>query len=243
VTRNWKPPGRLDRSRPREVRLTGAGFALLALSVACVAAAAAASAVLLNAAGRDAEEYRLLFEEGADAEAIVTRLWRGSGESRRPFAAYSFSVGGRVYSGESRARLRIWEDLRVGSVLPVRFAVADPSLNVPRGWPRNRTPMWLGPAAGLGLAIVGVLVAFPVRSQRRLLAEGRVSRGIVTKHSRTDKGTSVEFKFLLLNGAAVNGHSRGSKTPTPPGSPVCVLYDPENPRRNALYPLTLARLA
>jgi hypothetical protein len=39
----------------------------------------------------------------------------------------------------------------------------------------------------------------------------------------------------------VQGRANAS-TPPAEGAPICVLYDPENPRRNAIYPLSLVRL-
>jgi len=62
----------------------------------------------------------------------------------------------------------------------------------------------------------------------------------VTGHRRTKDGTILRYEFVLLNGATARGAARADVLAI--GSQVCVLYDPENPRRNAPYPLTLVKL-
>ena len=80
-----------------------------------------------------------------------------------------------------------------------------------------------------------------LRKQMQLLTEGRPAPGIVTRHRRTKDGTIIRYEFALLNGATAKGRGQ-TRRPPPIGSRICVLYDPENPRRNAPYPLYLVRL-
>jgi len=51
----------------------------------------------------------------------------------------------------------------------------------------------------------------------------------------------IHYEFRLLNGIVAKGKSSASKAPAG-DAPLCVLYDPENPRRNARYPFSLVRL-
>ena len=81
----------------------------------------------------------------------------------------------------------------------------------------------------------------PLRRQNRLLTEGRPAPGRVTAIKKADKVLVVQYEFRLLNGVVVKGKYNASKVPAA-DQPLCVLYDPENPRRNALYPLSLVRL-
>ena len=47
----------------------------------------------------------------------------------------------------------------------------------------------------------------------------------------------------LLSGAVRKGHSSANKRSVPAvGSVICVIYDPDNPRRNAVYPFSLVEL-
>jgi hypothetical protein len=86
-----------------------------------------------------------------------------------------------------------------------------------------------------------ILLLSLLQRQARLLSEGRPAPGRVTKFKRSDKGMVVYYEFRLLSGATVKGRSQTRKPPLE-GALVCVLYDPEKPRRNSLYPLPLVRL-
>ena len=72
----------------------------------------------------------------------------------------------------------------------------------------------------------------------------------VTRHSKADHtahgasvGKKFHFEFPLLSGAVAEGEAGSAKTPPAVGSTICVLYDPETPSRNAVYPLSFVRLA
>jgi hypothetical protein len=91
------------------------------------------------------------------------------------------------------------------------------------------------------VAVPAFLLPIAVRREARLLAEGRPAPGRVTGFKRAGKTIQVQYEFHLLNGALVKGKVNRSKPPIE-GTTVCVLYDPENPRRNAPYPLSLVRL-
>jgi hypothetical protein len=246
--RRWTPPDGLDRSLPREVRLTAAGRALVVASAALCIGAVAAGVGLAARAGRQAEELRLLQRNGASTAGEVTRLWRGEGESRRRrFMAYRFTVDGRAYERHVRLGLSAWSALRVGSEVPLRYLPSNPALHYRLGAePRPESPL-LAFAAGGALALCGGLVLLPLRAQRRLLAEGRAAQGFVTRHRRTQHvhhhGTVFHFAFEVLSGATVHGKAGpGTKTPAV-GSAICVLYDPDDPRRNAPYPFALVEPA
>jgi hypothetical protein len=74
----------------------------------------------------------------------------------------------------------------------------------------------------------------------RLLAEGRPVAGRMTGF-RKSKGLVIRYDFDLPDGTTLKGRAGVCKMPEE-GKPLCVLYDKENPRRNALYPLPFVRL-
>lgn len=244
LERNWTPPDGLDRSLPREVRLTGAGKGVLALAVVLFAGALAAAIGLRTVADRQVERQRQLQEHGADTEGVVTRLWRERGKSPQSWIAYRFTVQGTIYDQRSRAPLRVWRELREGSVLPVRYLPANPALSYPLGCEERPMPGWLPYFAGLALAALSGLVAWSVQCQKRLLAEGRAAPALVTRHTRADHGKKrIHYDFPLLSGSAGKGKGGPTRNPAPVGAQICVVYDPDNPRRNAPYPFTLVRPA
>jgi hypothetical protein len=243
LPRNWMPPDGLDRSRPREVRLTAGGKGLLTLAAIFLVAGVVGAIGLGILTVREAEEHRLLREQGAEVQGVVMRLWRDSGESKQPWATYRFNAGGHTHYGRAKLRHSTWVRLSVGSPLPVRFVPSHPKINRPRGTEWKPMALWVPYLVGAGFAAFGWLATLPVQIQRRFLTEGRAAPGVVTRHEKTDKETTVHYEFLLLSGSTAKGHSGSGKAPPPVGSSICVLYHPENPRKSARYPFALVKLA
>jgi hypothetical protein len=245
----WIPPAGLERSRPRRVKLTGAGRALLILAVALGLGAAAAGAGLGILARSQAAELRQLEREGMVTEGRITRLWRSSGKDRQPWLAYSFTLDGQTHEQKAKVPLLAWKSYKVGSALAVRYIPSRPGINHPLGHALEPIPPWVPAFVALALASGGLLATLPIRRQRRLLADGRPSPGLVAKHGKrvrtshgSDLGVRYEYEFLLLSGAIAKGQAGPTKSPPAIGSTIAVLYDPDNPRENAPFPFSLAKL-
>ena len=103
---------------------------------------------------------------------------------------------------------------------------------------------WVAYVAALTLAALAALIALPIRSQRRLLVEGRPAPAVVTRRhlNKSTHGSQyqIEYEFRLLNGAPRTGRSASGKMLEV--QLIAVLYEPDNPARNAPYPLSLVRL-
>ena len=239
--RHWTPPDSLGYSSLRPVRLTGQGKALIAVTVALVIGAVVLGVFLGGVARHQTEEQRLLRTEGIPADATVTRAWIAAGKERQPLITYRFEYAGRAYTSRVKTPRKIWSGLSKGATVPVRFVPSQPSINHPIAWNAPAFPLWLACLLAGTLAALSFLPPIPVRRQARLVAEGRPAAGRVTGFKKTDKAIQVQYEFRLLNGAIAKGKTNTSKPPVE-GAPICVLYDPENPRRNALYPLSLVRL-
>lgn len=244
LQRKWQPPAGLRGSVPRPVRLAGAGIALVVLAVAMFAGAVAAVIGLSVVARNQSVEHRLLRDEGRDAEARITRHWRDSSEEHQPMVAYEFEWEGRTYSGRSRLPLRMWKTLDVGSPLAVRFLPEEPRRNRPRDWESSALPAWLPFPVGAVLAGIGVMLVYFVRRQMRLLSEGRPAPGVVTRYSHAEHGQkNIHYEFRLLGGGIAKGKAGPSRKPPPIGTTICIVYERDNPRNNAPYPMCLVRLA
>ena len=238
---NWTPPDGLGYSSLRPVRLTGSGIALLVMAGAMLLGAVAAGIGLGTTAKRQAKEQRLLQEQSVNTDAQITRVWRGGDKNQQHLVSYRFTVQEREYVARKGVPSRIWQTLRAGSTLPVRFLPSNPKVNHPTEWDDTPMPNWVPYLVSGELAVIAVVLAILLRKQVRLLTEGRPAPGIVTGHRRTKNGTVIRYEFQLMNGATAKGRGQ-SRRPPAIGSPVCVLYDPENPRRNAPYPLCLVKL-
>jgi hypothetical protein len=246
LQRAFVPPRELRSSPPRNVRLTAGGKFLSAVAVALFAGAVVAGVGLHREATRQADERRALAVEGRGTDAAVTRLWRSSGDSKQPWVAYRFEAAGLAQDGQSKISLSQWRALQVGSTLPIRYVSTNPSQNVPAGREPGGIPRWLPFVAAAAMVSVGLLLLFVIGVQRRLLMEGRAAPAMVTKHIKlhtTHGGShnSMTYTFPLLSGAAAKGQSSTSSKPPAVGSVICVLYDPERPRRSMPYPLQFVR--
>lgn len=243
---SWVPPDGLDRCRPREVRLTTAGKGVAALAALLLAGGLAAGVVLGAVAMRQAEESRLLRQEGAVTDGAVTRLWRAGDDNRQRWMSYRFTFEGHSYGRNIKVSARTWGNLRTGASIPVHYVPSRPGLNYPFNVADAPMPPWVPFAVALALASCSLVVVLHIRRQIRLLAEGRAAPGLVTKHSKvqhgshgSDLGQKFYYEFPLLSGAIARGRAGPAKKPPAIGATIPVLYDPESPRRNVPYPLSL----
>lgn len=237
----WTPPDSLGYSSLRPIRLTAKGKALIVLTVAILIGAMVLGIFLGRKVKLEAEERTLLRDQGIAADAVVTRVWRGGGKEDEHLVTYRFAYEGKIYTRTVRTPVNIWRTLAPGADLPVRFVPSRPTISHPVAWPSTGLPSWFPYLLAAMCTVPAFLLPIPVRREARLLAEGRPAPGRVTGFKRADKAIRVLYEFRLLNGTVVKGKANRSKPPIE-GTTVCVLYDPENPRRNAIYPLSLVRL-
>jgi hypothetical protein len=238
---SWTPPDGLGYSSLRPVSLTGGGIALLVVAVLMLLGAVAAGIGLGTTARRQAKDHRLLQEQGLNTDSQITRVWRSGDKNQQHLVSYRFTVQERAYAARKGVPPRIWQTLKAGSSLPVRYLPSDPKVNHPTEWNDTPMPNWVPYLVFGALIATAFGCTIPLRIQMRLLTEGRPAPGTVTGHRRTKDGTILRYEFVLLNGATAKGRGQ-SRRPPAIGAPICVLYDPENPRRNAPYPLTLVKL-
>jgi hypothetical protein len=162
--------------------------------------------------------------------------------------AYQFVLDGRVFEANSTIGLARWRTLTVGSPFPIRFPDGHPDRSVPSGIQPPALPMWLPFVVSAAIALGGVTCVFWLSFERRLVREGRAAPAIVTKittHHTSHGGNhrDMRYEFLLLSGAAAVGKSRAPRKTPAVGSVICVVYDPDQPRRSLPYPAKLVRPA
>ncbi len=243
IPANWAPPDGLGYTSLRPVRLGRGGYALAIAAAALVLGALVLAGVLRERSASGAARRDRLERAGVETSATILRLWRSGGEEDTHYVGYEFPVDGLRRSGSSKAPARIWRSLRVRGPLPVRYLPDDPGINHPAGWRMEVLPAWLAifvPAVLLGIS--GMFAGL-IGRQWRLLSEGRPAPGVIVKARRSDQQVVLTYEFRLLSGAAQRGRSSTSGRKVPgEGAPVCVIYDPANPRRNGVYPFSLVRI-
>jgi hypothetical protein len=108
-------------------------------------------------------------------------------------------------------------------------------------------PTWVPFVVSAALILLSVLCRLLVNRERHLVSEGRAAPAIVTGHFKRHSshgGTHryIKYEYRLLSGAVMKGRMSVGKLPAP-GSVICVLYDPNEPRRTSRCPPTLVRPA
>jgi hypothetical protein len=247
----WRLPPELEQPFPRPVRLSGIGITYCVIAAACIAAGAGiASHVIHDELRRDAENASLargLAAEGQETDATVTRLFTGMGH----VVNYEYTVDGHSYSKGAFITGEHWQSLQVGSPLPIRYLPSDPKESYPESDSPNSQTHWsvVLPLAGMALFFMFSFASVQLSAvlpKRRLLARGHPARGVVTRCKEGNRGRSsgyfLYYEFPLPDGGQDQG-KKFSGQPLAEGSTVTVLYDPDRPRRNTLYPMETVRLA
>lgn len=146
---------------------------------------------------------------------------------------YSFAVNGKSFTGSATRR---GSKLRESDPLSIRYLPSNPAVNHPAAW-EEPIDLALFPffvPAGLVLILMGLQLK--MRFIRRLLAEGRPVVAVVTKRTRAGRGqVVVEYEFRTEEGRVMTG-SWSDNPEEKIGASICVLYLPQNPRRNLIYP-------
>jgi hypothetical protein len=235
-------PLELQRSIPRPVRWTGAGYWVAGLAVLLVAGAVASLAFLPAIAERDRATQEQFDRESVPAEGVLTSVGPRSGKGNRRSVTYQFrGQDGKEYTG--RARVRSSAGLEPGVRVEVRYLPSDPTVSYLGGSRPEGVPEWLPAVLAAILVGVAALIALGIRGQSRMLADGRATVARVTESHRTGKGHVVKYEIELLGGGRHSGSlTWQGKKPPEPGTPLVMLYDPERPSRASRYPLSLVKV-
>ena len=245
LQRTFVPPRELTGSLPRDVALTAAGRALQIAATVLFGIALTVGLLLSAEMKRQGADRQAFETRGTTATASVTRLWRNSNDDKQPQVAYRYEIDGREYQGQAKMRLGAWRQLREGSPLDIRYLPDDPTRSRLANVEPHSMPFWVPVTVGLAIATAPILLLVALNGQRRLLMEGRPAPALVTKlakHHSSHGGShrSIRYAFPLLSGSMATGRSDSHKG-ADVGSVICIVYDPDRPRRSRPYPFELVR--
>ncbi|MGQ9635103.1 MAG: DUF3592 domain-containing protein [Bryobacteraceae bacterium] len=234
--------------RPRPVRLTGAGRVLAFLGTLFAAVSLIAGFALFSVAQTQRELRKRIESERMTVTAQVVSLRRTRGDNARYLVDYEFAAGGQLHRGRAAIRRADWSRLKAGSAVTVHYQPSEPERNWIAGYEPRPLPLWVPPLVSLGAACLSALCWREIRRQQVLLAEGRLAEGRVLEVKKSGRGQgaqgwSVRYEFRTLSGSRIVGRRTLSGNPPEAGGTVRVFYDPDNPARNAIYPLSLVRPA
>ena len=238
---HWTAPRELMRALPRETHLSGRGIFSAILGAIFFLGSLVLGIFLHNDGIREGQEAAALRADGKEATAEIYRLWH-QGKGSTPMVAYRFSANGSRISGESSVPSKSWPGIQKIGFLTVRYLPSNPIVNHPTLWDPPTQPAWFPFVIPSVWAIGSIVMLVVVGRQRKVAAEGVPTVGVVTRSFRVKGGWVARYQFRTPDGAVLKGRDRITGR-TDPGAAVCVLYLPDNPKRNYLYPMTLYRVA
>src|SRR5947207_8929734 len=137
IPNNWQPPAELGYSSLRPVRLTAGGYALAVVMVLMVAGGLIGTVLIARQSQRQATQQSMLRAQGVNTEGTVVDVWRASNKERERRVRYRFTVGEQIFTETAKVPRAIWEGLKPGEPLAVRYLPADPAINHPFEWERG----------------------------------------------------------------------------------------------------------
>jgi hypothetical protein len=240
---SWLPPRELtELSIPRPVSVSSAGttplvvFSLFAFVVGLFSVWAS---ILLR------REYA--FAQRMAAEGLVTpgkvkfATQMRDGRTWYHLVGYRYQVDGKTYNSTTRTSESEANGLPRDRI-QVRYLRTNPAQSWIVGLEPSHTQQWVI-VLMLGTFFLGwcLGIFFWAKSlllQRFLLAEGLIAQGRVTGARKLRNVSYASYQFQ------VDGKDYGGSYPeglfekeSATGAPVTILYDRDNPRRNARYPI------
>lgn len=240
----WRAPAELLAGPiPRPARLTREAKLLVAFAAGVLVAGVFITAAVFRSALRAVERQRGVESETVLGEAVIVRKQEDS-ERKKPahYVFYRFEADGRTYLGKTVVSETAYRKLREGDRVPVRYLPANPESHRLFAGDQAAPPWPLALVPAFFAMMVWALTR-AVLVQRKLLEWGQPAAAMVTNVPMTRRSRVVHYRFLDTQGDVVSGSTQFDGDPFPaPRSKVTVLFDPRNPRRNALYPTPYAKL-
>lgn len=175
-----------------------------------------------------------LRQGGVETQGEITSLKRAG---RGPeVVKYTFTANGEIVSGMTEVPFELVQNLEESKFLAIRYLPSNSAINHPTAWEWSLFSEWL-----LILMLMCPPTLFFVTftsgyRHRKLLVWGKPVTGTVTNCRVSGRGEiSIEYEFRTETGVQVRG-SGDSPVEQETGASVCVLYLPQNPRRNLPYP-------
>jgi hypothetical protein len=241
-------PPQLQRSPPRDVVLNASGWVTAICAVALLLGGILGGLLLAQKLAADSAEAAEFRASGIPADAIVTRVRRGSsGEDSQTRVSYRYAAAGRQFENrvELRNRNPLSRTIETGSRFRVVYLPSRPDKSWLEGRGPRESPVWVAailPALGIPSAL---LLAVVLLRQRRLLEDGRAVMARVTsveKKSQSEDSWRIAYTWRLLNGATRTAHVDRSTEPSGAGSYFPVVYDRDRPERYSTWPFSLVKL-
>lgn len=240
-------PVELQASVPRDVTWTAAGRGFLGIALLMAVGTVVLAVGLSIVVAREAALAQRMNAEGIVVQGTVLQQYQTRSKNPKTVFTYEYRVGEIAYRGDAQAPGRWAPRFQTGSAVPVRYLASSPEISQAEGLPRRRFPAGLIPVV-TALCLAGSWAVFwLLRRERELLSHGRaVLAHVVDEKSGSPRPGPAATKlagknricvqFRLLSGSAHQVALAYAKETPAPGSPVVILYAPDNPNRVLRYP-------
>ena len=189
-------------------------------------------------------DYATQFQQRAvlrsDSREVVGEVTGFSYPRLAPMSVdYSFVVNGVIYSGKASkpATPTPGTSFDKHDQIRVKFLPSNPTINHPSAWEWSPAIGWITTAGSVFFWIIGSFALMLLLRDRKLAREGKVAAAVVTSCTRKDRRFDVEYEFCTGDGPPIKGKSDCADE-FGAGTRVWVLYLPQKPRRNNIYPLS-----
>ncbi|MGA9672603.1 MAG: hypothetical protein WBQ94_25530 [Terracidiphilus sp.] len=230
---NWPPPRRV-RSSPAGLR-----WAYLATGVVTLALAATSWVAMMGV--HLFQNRAALRSEGIEATGLVTGFSYAGKRNGILVVQYSFAIYGISFTGKADVPKQLEQGVQKSTTIPICYLPAKPEVNHPIAWEESPeywvcflfiSPMMI-------TVYFGIMMLLSDHKERRLLAEGLPAIATITEShlygsSRAQRYWRYEFRTRdgdIHTGIIPFDDSQQV------GESFCVIYLPQNPRRNLPYPL------
>ena len=168
--------------------------------------------------------------ESSEVAGVVTQIKY----ERSDRVYYTFVVDGRSFTGHSTMPREIANNLHDSDPLSIRYLPSNPAVNHPAAW-EDPQSIWPGIILLTFLLAGAFMFLKDLRDDRILVANGMPAVAIITNTIHNRLGFLVMYDFHTADGMVIKG-SGGSGIRPEIGANICILYLPQNPKRNQLYP-------
>jgi hypothetical protein len=182
-----------------------------------------------------------LRREPSEAAGVVTKM-RGLKAGYRVY--YTFDVDGRSYTGDAKIPEKLGNSLRDSDPLPILYLPSNPDVNHPAASEEADPSVWIFVIGPSMLWVLSIAILLRLRMDRRLVAEGKPAIATITGYRRGARGGYyATYEFCTEDGLVTKGSGVPCDKDVKTGTNICVLYQPQKPRRNQMYQLLEYRVA
>jgi hypothetical protein len=233
IQTNSNVPPELSGPLPRRVGLTDDGRGSRIVIVLLMGLIVIGGLWYCKHVVQQVQQRSALRQDGVEVRGEITfldRVGRGADIVR-----YTFAANGETIADKAEVPPQLMRSLRESNFLAVRYLPSNPAINHPTAWEWTLSSEW--PMIVMLLMAGSLFGPISIKFFRagKVVAYGIPAVGTVTNCRKTGRAVfTVEYGFRTATGKSING--KNSYTPQEIGAPVWILYLPQNPKRNLIYP-------